>query len=108
MNLSDIGFRIKQCRRLKRLTQEEFAEITDLSPHYIYEIERGSKAMSLPTMGRILDALEISADYLLYGEEAKGYAGPPSDRLSVIIEELPLHRRDNLAEILSVILPYLK
>lgn len=108
MNLTDIGLRIKHCRKMKRMTQEEFAEITDLSPHYIYEIERGSKAMSLPTMEKVLDALDISADYLLYGEEAKGHAGPPSDRLSVIIEELPLNRRDNLAEILTVMLPYLK
>ncbi len=108
MNLTDIGHRIKHCRRLKRLTQEEFAEMTDLSPHYIYEIERGSKAMSLPTLGRILDALDISADYLLYGGETSGRTGPPSDRLSVLTEELPPGRRDNLADILTAMLPYLK
>lgn len=108
MNLTDIGLRIKHCRRMKRLTQEEFAEITDLSPHYVYEIERGSKAMSLPTLGRVLDALDISADYLLYGEDASGRGEPPSDKLSLLIEELPPHRRDNLADILTVMLPHLK
>lgn len=108
MNLTDIGLRIKYCRKQKHMTQEAFAEITDLSPHFIYEIERGSKAMSLPTLGRILETLDVSADYLLYGEEFPEKAGPPSDRLSLLIEELPPQRRDNLAEIVNAMLPYLK
>ena len=108
MNLTDIGLRIKYCRKQKRLTQEAFAEITDLSPHYVYEIERGTKAMSLPTLGRILDALDVSSDYLLFGKESPDKAGPPSDRLSTLIEELPPHSRDNLADILTVMLPHLK
>lgn len=108
MDLMDIGLRIKYCRKQKRLTQEEFSEIAGLSPHYIYEIERGSKTMSLPTLGKILDALDVSADYLLYGKEFPDKAGPPSDKLSLLIEELPPHRRDNLADILTVMLPHLK
>ena len=108
MNLMNIGLRIKHCRKLKRLTQEEFSEIIDLSPHYIYEIERGSKAMSLPTLGKILETLDVSADYLLYGEDFPDKGGPPSDRLSLLIEELTPQRRDNLADIVTAMLPYLK
>ena len=47
MNLIAIGNRIKQSRKAQKYTQETLAEKLDVSPHYIYEIERGSKTMSL-------------------------------------------------------------
>ena len=47
MNLIAIGNRIKQSRKKQNYTQESPAEKLEVSPHYIYEIERGSKAMSL-------------------------------------------------------------
>ena len=39
MNPIDLGVRIKQCRTMRKLTQENLAERIDVSSHYIYEIE---------------------------------------------------------------------
>lgn len=53
MNLNEVGTRIKSARHEARLTQEQLAELIDVSPHYIYEIERGSKAMSIQTLEKL-------------------------------------------------------
>ncbi|MBP1542834.1 MAG: helix-turn-helix transcriptional regulator [Oscillospiraceae bacterium] len=47
MDLIEIGGRIKAHRKSMGISQEKLAEMIFVSPHYIYEIERGMKAMSL-------------------------------------------------------------
>lgn len=41
MDFKQIGIRIKKIRYSRGLSQEKLAELIDVSPHYIYEIERG-------------------------------------------------------------------
>lgn len=53
MDFEQIGMRIKACRKQKHLTQEKLAECLDVSSHYIYELERGVKTMSLYTLSTI-------------------------------------------------------
>lgn len=106
MNLIQIGTRIKQCRKALKMTQERLAEQIDVSPHYIYEIERGSKAMSIHTLCKISSALNVSTDYLLSGHIT---ASPlEDDTLTLLIENLSLQQRDRLADIISAILPHIK
>lgn len=69
MDIIAIGGRIKAERKRRGISQEKLAELVNVSPHYIYEIERGMKAMSLETMINIINALEISADYLIFGKQ---------------------------------------
>lgn len=106
MNLSEIGSRIKICRKGKKITQERLAELVDVSPHYIYEIERGNKTMSLNILIRIARALSVSTDYILFGQQINLSA--PSDRLTLILDSLSPKERENIANILSAIIPYLK
>lgn len=67
MNLVEIGSRIKTERKNRGISQEKLAETISVTPHYIYEIERGMKAMSLETLINISEAIEISTDYILFG-----------------------------------------
>lgn len=67
INLKEIGYRIRKEREKLDLSREIFAEIVDLSPYYIGQIERGERNMSLTTLNKISDALNISIDYLLKG-----------------------------------------
>ncbi len=39
----NIGGRIRALRELNRYTREKFAEIADISPKFLYEIETGQK-----------------------------------------------------------------
>jgi len=67
LNYKDIGARIRLERENLNLTREKLAEITELSPFYIGQIERGDRKMSLATMAKIAKVLHISTDYLLSG-----------------------------------------
>lgn len=107
MNIEELGFRIKQCRKSKQLTQEKLAELTDVSPHYIYEIEKGLKCMSLTTLADIATVLNISTDYLLFGTQE--YSSQEQiDQLDLILNGLTGQKRQNIAEVIKLLLPYLK
>ena len=60
-----IGTRIKAARERVHLTQEQLAEIVDISPTHMSVIERGVKTPKLDTFVRIANALGVSTDALL-------------------------------------------
>ncbi len=66
--LLEMGKRITERRKLKGLSQEELAEIADLTPQTISTAERGTKAIRPENLLNISRALEVSADYLLTGD----------------------------------------
>ena len=65
MNQKAIGRRIKAAREKKQLTQEQLAELVDLSTMHISVIERGVKLPKLETLINIANVLDVSADVLL-------------------------------------------
>lgn len=65
VNQKAIGQRIKRAREKKQLTQEQLAELVDLSPMHISVIERGAKPPKLETLINIANALGVSTDTLL-------------------------------------------
>ena len=107
MDFEQIGMRIKACRKQKHLTQEKLAECLDVSSHYIYELERGVKTMSLYTLNDLSTCLEVSSDYLLYGKDNTDSNPIPEDALSVMIKDLPSQQRNRLADLLKVMMPYI-
>lgn len=110
MNLDAIGTRIKSARHDAGMTQEQLAELIDVSPHYIYEIERGSKAMSIQTLEKLSIALHQSIDFLFWGDSRPYLTNnlPHEDRLSVLTNKLPQESREALADALATLIPYLK
>lgn len=105
MDLTTMGKRIKAQRQKNGLTQEALAEQLDISAHYVYELERGMKAMSLPILLRMTEALHTSTDYLLFGE----VNGPQAmDRLATLTRNISPEKRDLLADIFTLMLPMLK
>ena len=103
MNLNEIGSRIKAERKSRSLSQEKLAEIINVSPHYIYEIERGLKAMSLETLINLSNALNISTDHVLFGDIPVG-----SPSLSVLLNDLDESRRMKAENAFKALLPYIK
>lgn len=70
MDLMQAGLRIKRLQKQQMLTQEKLAELVNLSPHYIFEIEKSLKTMSINTLNNIVVALNTLADYILYGSSS--------------------------------------
>lgn len=67
LDFKNIGSRIRSEREKLGLSREKFAEIVGLSTYYIGQIERGDRNMSLETLFKISESLNISVDYILKG-----------------------------------------
>ena len=65
MDQKAIGKRIKTAREKKGMTQEQLAELVNLSPMHVSVIERGNKLPRLETLINIANILDVSADVLL-------------------------------------------
>lgn len=64
-----IGRRVKEIRKQLCITQAQLAEMTDLSISYISHIETAQKKASLESLVRIADALGITVDEILNGNQ---------------------------------------
>ena len=62
----DFGARVRLAREQAGLTREQFAEMIGKSPTFIADVERGSVGVSVPTLIRICEVLNISSDRLLW------------------------------------------
>ena len=60
-----VGEKIKSLRRQAGLTQEQMAELCDISTSFLGHIERGSRRLSLETAVKIADCLQVSIDSLI-------------------------------------------
>ncbi len=65
----DAGMRIKELREQSKYTGEELAELADLSPKYLNNVELGKQGFAGDTLYRIAKALHVTCDYILTGEE---------------------------------------
>lgn len=60
-----IGQRIKIARIKKDITQEAVADLIDITPAHMSNVETGKTKVSLPTLIVIANALSVSVDTLL-------------------------------------------
>ena len=72
MDKVTLGIRLREVRQRKGYTQHALAEIADVGDVYISEIERGLKMPSLNIFIKLIEALDISADYILRDELPSG------------------------------------
>lgn len=67
--LKGVGKRVRKTREHYKLTREQLAEMANISPQFLVHIENGTKSMTVNTICNLSRALNISADYLLFGSE---------------------------------------
>ena len=63
----EVGKRLRECRLDRHLTQEQLAELVDISSSFVGHIERAEKLPSINTIAKLSRCLGISQDYLTYG-----------------------------------------
>ena len=75
-------------------------------------IEAGRKAMSIHSFASLTTALDVSADYLLFGDGQRIFdvdtPAHHNNQLMEIAAELNPSQRDHVLEILEVMVPYIK
>ena len=100
MERATLGKRIRESRIRKGYTQQDLADRAGIGVVYISEIERGIKMPSLNIFIKIVDALDVSADYVLRDElpSGKEYI---LEELTSKLENLTLKQRKGAAAILD-------
>ena len=78
-----LGQRIKQIRKSKKVTQEKLAEMIDVDFGYISKLEVGLNFPSIQTLNKIADALKVGIAEFFTNIE---YLMPQKDLQSEIME----------------------
>lgn len=83
-----VGERIKQKRTLLGMSQEELAEKIDRATKYCSDIERGICGMSVETMISFSKALDMSMDYIIFGDMSESDKSCAEDDVYAIVHLL--------------------
>lgn len=68
VDYKELGKRIRAERRKQELTQEKLAEMADISESFMGHIERGGRMLSIETLVKIANSLNLSIEYIICGE----------------------------------------
>lgn len=83
-DINNLGYFIKQCRIKRKLSQEELAELIDVTPTHIKHIESGHRKPSATVLFDVLNALKIDIS------EISAFIGAEPTEKSSIIDLLNL------------------
>lgn len=93
-----MGRRIRTCRIESKLTQENMAEILDISVKHYSEVERGITGLSVEKLLFLSEFFHVSLDYLLKGD------GQPENFPFIFLETFrscPEEKKDSLIELMK-------
>lgn len=65
----EFGERLKHFREKYELTQEEIAEILEISPNYYGKVERGENNLTLERLAKLKESKVVDLNYLVAGEK---------------------------------------
>ena len=97
-----IGKRIQELRKKKKLTQDQLAELIDVTPHFLSSLERGVYNIKLDTLVQIINHLDCSADDIFCDVINNGYKQRAS-RLSDSIEKLPPEEQNTILDVVEAL-----
>lgn len=100
MEKTELALRIREARKAKGYTQEVLAEKADITVVFMGEIERGEKMPSIKVFIRLVNALGVSADYILRNEVDSGKTYV-FDEITKSLEKLSPKQRKTAEDILS-------
>lgn len=104
----ELGLRIRFYRKKLNLSQEQFAEICNLHPTYIGQIERGEKNATIESLYKISSALNVSLGELFNNIELLDTSADNSlSKINRILAQLPSDTQEKVYVILEEILDLL-
>ena len=80
-----IGQRIQEARKAQGMSQNELAEMLNISPSHMSNIETGRSNFGVDIFKRLTEVLQVSADYILRSN-VPAVTGIYSDEISRILE----------------------
>lgn len=82
-----LGRRIRRYRIEKHLTQEQLAEMADVSASFLGHIERGTRVASLETLMKLCAVLEVTPNDLL-GDDLAAVRADLPEQVTISPSEL--------------------
>lgn len=92
------GERLRRRRNELGITQESVSDKVNISLRFYQMIERGEKSLSLDTLIGLSKTLNVSIDFLLFGDLSCTLDNPIAD----IISGLPSDQRNDALKILEL------
>ena len=99
----ELGKRLSAVRRQRGMTQENVSEAANISIPYYSQIENGAKSISAFYLASIAKALNVSADYILFGKNTFS-----EDALFAFLQNLPIERTESIGDFLDFCSSYIK
>lgn len=85
-----LGQRIKELRKIKGFSQEQFAEKIDIATNTLSSIETGNAFMTAPTLEKIVEVLQVSPkDLFSFNDDVNN-----EDMYSEILKKLEFIKND--------------
>ena len=101
LNYQALGLKIREVRKSRNLSQEKLSELVGISPNYLSRVETNNGGIvSLPTLVKISNILNVSMDYLL----SDSLVLPDTDLLN--LSALPEDDKRYLTAIIKEFLKY--
>lgn len=100
LDLLLFGARIRERREELFISKKELADELGITSKFMDDIESGSRGVSLKNLVLLSQILEISTDYLLFGNGSKA----SKQVFNNIIENCPQAKLEALAEIIGKII----
>lgn len=101
MEREKIGYRIRELREMHNYTREKMAEMVEISPKFLYEIESGKKGFSSEILCKIARKFTVSCDYIMYGEE---HSLKNSEKIYCILNQLEAEQTIKIQFILKMLI----
>ena len=101
MEREKIGNRIRELREMHNYTWEKMAEMVEISPKFLYEIESGKKGFSSEILCKIARKFTVSCDYIMYGEEHSLRNG---EKIYYILNQLETEQAIKIQFILKILI----
>lgn len=105
MDLSKrVGMNIRAIRKSQNLTIDELAEICDFQSPYLSDVERGERNITLQTLTKILDALQVEPGSVLIPEnKSSGFEDNIKEELlQILFNILEDKSEDDIRMVLNI------
>lgn len=99
-----VGRNIRAVRKSLNLTIDELAEKCDFQAPYLSEVERGERNITLQTLTKILDALNVSPGRLLIPEniDSLGNTNVREELIQILLNTLEDKNEEDILMLLNV------
>ncbi len=92
----EFGKRLRTIRKEKKITVQRLADQAGVLPGFINQLEAGDRVPSFTTLIHLINALEVSADELLYSYLSHPTPGTIDRRVSRLMKDLDDEQRSRI------------